>query len=228
LKGHSYGFSEEAECKINHFQQLGWKVVFDLTFQGEHFSEIELPLIGAHNVLNAAATFALGLKLDIQEVTLRKAFASFPGVGRRIEKKGSVKGIEVYDDYAHHPTEIFATLRAIKLAIHCNRLIVVFQPHRYTRTRNCLEEFGEAFAHADVVIVTDIYSAREEPIPGIHPELIQEGIKKIKGVPTEYVKREFLPTFLSSYLKQGDLLLTMGAGDITQVGPLVLDELRKQ
>lgn len=227
LKGHSYGFSEKAECKINHFQQLGWQVVFDLSFQQQRFREIELPLIGAHNVLNAAAVFGLGLKLDIQESILRKAFASFPGINRRVEKKGSARGVEVYDDYAHHPTEIFSTIRAIKYATHCSRLIVVFQPHRYTRTRDCLEEFSEAFEHADAVIVTDIYSAQEPPIPGIDPELIREGIKKAKPIPTEYVKRDLLPTFLSAYLKQGDILLTMGAGDITQIGPLVLDELKK-
>lgn len=226
LAGHSYGFSEAAELTINHFHQTGWQVVFDITFQRHRFTEIELPLIGAHNVLNAAAVFGLGLKLDIQESVLRKAFSSFPGVGRRLERKGSTRGIEVFDDYAHHPTEIFATLRALKLATRCNRLIVAFQPHRYTRVRDCLEEFAQAFEGADVVIVTDIYSACEPPIPGIDAEKIREKI--IKAIPTEYVKREQLPSFLSSYLKQGDVLLTMGAGDITQVGPLVLDKLQNQ
>lgn len=225
LAGHSYGFSAAAQLTINHFHQIGWQVVFDITFQERHFKEIELPLIGAHNVLNAAAVFGLGLKLDVQESILRRAFISFPGVGRRLEKKGEAKGIEIYDDYAHHPTEIFATLRALKLATRCNRLIVAFQPHRYSRVRDCLEEFGRAFSHADAVIVTDIYSARETPIPGINAEKICEKI--VKTIPTEYVKREQLPSFLSAYLQRGDLLVTMGAGDITQVGPLVLDKLQK-
>lgn len=227
LEGHSYGFSDEADLRIDNFQQLGWKVFFDATFQGRSFREIELPLIGAHNVLNAAAVFGMGLKLDIDEAMIRKAIASFPGVGRRAEKKGSVNQIDIYDDYAHHPTEIFATLRALKTATHCQRLVVAFQPHRFTRTRDCLEEFSEAFEFADAVIVTDIYSARELPIPGINAELVLQGIKKIKPMPTEYVKRDVLPQFLCSYLKPGDLLVTMGAGDITQVGPLVLESLKK-
>lgn len=227
LEGHSYGFSEDAHLKIESFQQLGWKIVFDVTFQGRHFSEIELPLIGAHNVLNAAAVLGLGLKLDINEAVIRKAFSSFPGVGRRVEKKGSIGKIEIYDDYAHHPTEIFATLRALKTATHCQRLVVAFQPHRYTRTRDCMEEFPGAFEYADAVIITDIYSARETPIPGISAQSVLEGIQKTKKSGAEYVKREALSQFLSSYLKPGDLLVTMGAGDITQVGPAVLEALKK-
>ncbi len=225
LDGYSYGFSDEADLKVDNFQQLGWKMVFDLTFQDNHYSEIEIPLIGAHNVLNAAAVFGMGLQLNIEEELLRSALSTFTGVGRRVEKKGNCGEIEVYDDYAHHPTEIFATLRALKTATHPRRLVVAFQPHRYTRTRDCLEEFSEAFEYADSVIITDIYAAREPPIPGITAQLIQKGVKKHRPQ-TEYVDRASLPKFLGGYLKPGDILITMGAGDITNVGPLVLEELK--
>lgn len=227
LEGHSYGFSEEADLKIDNFQQLGWKIHFDLAFQGRVYRDIELPLIGAHNVLNASAVFGMGIKLDLPEETIRRGLASFQGVGRRMEKKGQIGQIDIYDDYAHHPTEIFATLRALKTATHCRRLVVAFQPHRFSRTRDCLEEFSGSFEYADAVIVTDIYAAQEDPIPGVSGELVLQRIKKSKTGPVEFVKREALPQFLSAFLQPGDLLLTMGAGDITQVGPAVLSALKQ-
>ncbi len=169
LNGFSYGFGEKNDLQIENYRQEGWRNIFDISFEGNEYTEIEIPLVGGHNVLNAAAVFGLGVKIDIPETEIRKAFACFEGVNRRAELKGECRGIAVFDDYAHHPTEIFATLRAIKQAIGHRRLIAAFQPHRYTRTQDCLHEFGPAFERADVLIVTDIYAAREDPIEGIHP-----------------------------------------------------------
>ncbi len=130
IEGYSYGFCENADLVIENFQQKGWKMTFDLSFESQRYRNVEIPLIGAHNVLNAAAVFGLGTKLDIKETTLREGLKTFQGIGRRVERKGAVSGIEIYDDYAHHPTEIFATLRALRLATHGKRIVVAFQPQQ--------------------------------------------------------------------------------------------------
>ena len=226
LDGYSYGFNEHADLVIDNFQQIKWKMSFDLTFRGKHYRNLEIPLIGAHNVLNSAAAFGLGTKLDVPETALRQGLSTFKGIGRRVEKKGEVSNIEIYDDYAHHPTEIFATLRAIRSATHGKRIVVAFQPHRYSRTQFCLDDYADAFEYADEVIVTDIYAAREEPIPEITPERICERMKAGGYGATQFVNRDNLTQYLSQFLKPGDVLITMGAGDITTVGPAVLNQLR--
>lgn len=225
LKGFSYGFDDQNDLYIKNFQQIGWKMCFDLRFEGVEFTEIEIPLIGAHNVLNAAAVFGLGIKLNISEKKIRKAFLNFKGVNRRTEFKGEHRSISILDDYAHHPTEIFATLHAIKHAIGQRRLVVAFQPHRYTRTRDCLHEFGPALMPADQLILTDIYAAREEPIIGISIDILLEKIRKHQ-TDTLYIPRPQLSLFLAQFLQPYDTLVTMGAGDITQIGPEVLKLLK--
>lgn len=227
LKGYSYGFSEGADLLIENFRQVHWHMIFDLTFEGKKYQEIQIPLIGAHNVLNAAAVFGLGRKLDLTEEQIRKGLVSFPGVGRRLEKKGEIKTIDIYDDYAHHPTEIFATLRALKNATHGKRIVLAFQPHRYTRTKCCLDDFADAFEYADEVVITEVYGAHETPLPELTPEKILSRIKEGGYRSIQFVEREKLPQFLSQFLKPKDVLITMGAGDITAVGPAVLAELEK-
>lgn len=227
LEGYSYGFSEGADLFIENFRQVHWHMIFDLTFLGKHYQNIQIPLIGAHNVLNASAVFGLGLKLGLTEDQLRKGLASFPGVGRRLEKKGAFGTIDIYDDYAHHPTEIFATLRAIKNASHGKRIVLAFQPHRYTRTKCCLDDFADAFEYADEVVLTEVYGSHETPIPELTPEKILNRIKEGGYGSIQFVERANLPRFLSKFLKPKDILITMGAGDITAVGPAVLSELEK-
>lgn len=224
-KGFSYGFDEANDLQIENFFQKGWKTFFDLSFQGKHYREVEIPLIGAHNVLNTASVFGLGLKLEIPEEKMRNAFACFKGVNRRAEFKGEKGGIAIFDDYGHHPTEIFATLRAMKQAIGHRKLIACFQPHRYSRTRDCLHEFGPAFESADQLILTDIYSAREAPIEGIDIQLLLKEMKKTTSLDVRYVPRDALASFLANHLQKEEVLVTMGAGDITQVGPEVLQLL---
>ena len=219
LKGHSYGFEDNNDLQVENFRQSGWKNIFDLSFDGVEYSGIEIPLVGAHNVLNAAAVFGMGIKVKIPEEKIRKAFSTFKGVNRRAELKGECKSISILDDYAHHPTEIFATLHAIKNAIGHRRLIAAFQPHRYTRTRDCLHEFGPAFMPADLIVLTDIYAAREEAIDGVSTQILLEKIKDSTALDVRYVARPQLTGFLAGLLKPDDVLVTMGAGDITKVGP---------
>ncbi len=224
LDGYSYGFDAKADLVVDSFSQKGWEMHFDLSFKGKHYRDFVLPLIGAHNVLNAAAVFGLGRNLDIDEDVLRKGFASFHGIGRRLEKKGSWKEIDIYDDYAHHPTEIFSTLRAMKGATKGKRVIVAYQPHRFSRTQYCLDDYADAFHHADAVVFTDIFAASEKPIPGITSDRVVERIKQSGDPHVRFVAREKLTGFLSDFLQPGDVLITMGAGDITKVGPLLLKE----
>jgi UDP-N-acetylmuramate--alanine ligase len=224
-KGYSYGFDEKNDLYIQNFCQDGWKNIFDIRFKGKEYAEIEIPLVGAHNVLNAAAVFGLGIKIQIPEDKIRKAFSSFKGISRRSEFKGEKKGISIFDDYGHHPTEIFATLRGIKHATPHRRLIAAFQPHRYSRTRDCLHEFGPAFLHADQLILTDIYAAGETPIYGITSQTLLEAIKESSTLDVLYVPRSKLSQFLADHLQPEDVLVTMGAGDITKVGPEVLQLL---
>lgn len=226
LEGLSYGFGEKADLHVSSYQQRGWKNYFDINFMGKSYADIELPLIGGYNVLNAASVFGLALTLGLKEEAIRRALSTFVGVGRRVEKKGEIGTITIYDDYAHHPTEIFATLRAIKNAVGTRRLVVVFQPHRYTRTRDCIDQFPQAFDEADILLLTDIYSAREQPIPGITTEFLLSKIQEKYAREVFYSPRDQLVKTVASQLKNDDVLVTMGAGDVTKVGSEVIDWLR--
>lgn len=226
IKGVSYGFDEEAELQVTSYRQEAWKNVFDIHFDGRDFADIEIPLIGGHNVLNAAAVFGLSLRLKVNEQAIRSALKSFEGVGRRAEKKGEYKGVAIYDDYAHHPTEIFATLRAIKTAIGDKRLVVAFQPHRYTRTKDCMDLFPEAFEHADLVLLTDIYAAGEKPLPGVNIESLLKKLQNRCSAEICYHSRPELAHFVSTLLRPKDVFVTMGAGDITKLGPELLEQLK--
>jgi UDP-N-acetylmuramate--alanine ligase len=221
LPGINYGFVKKADLFIENYVQRGWTTFFDFRFQGREYREVQLPLIGGHNVLNAAAVFGLALSLGLHEKMIRQALISFQGISRRMEKKAEVKEIAIYDDYAHHPTEIFATLRAARAAVGKKRLIVVFQPHRYTRTRDCLHQFS-VFHEADQLILTDIYAAGENPIEGISSEILLKKIQPLHPSPACYVPRTDLAPFLFRFLQPKDILLTMGAGDITQLSKELL------
>ncbi|HEY2810314.1 MAG TPA: UDP-N-acetylmuramate--L-alanine ligase [Rhabdochlamydiaceae bacterium] len=226
-QGINYGFGEGNAMRILNFRQNGWKTLFELAFDGKKYADVEIPLVGGHNVLNATAVWGMSLRINIPEEKIRSAFASFKGISRRADFKGECKSISAYDDYAHHPTEIFATLRAIKHAIPHRRLIVAFQPHRFTRTRDCFTEFGAAFASADLLILTDIFSAGEKPIEGVTTHGLLQKIQQNCKTEVRYSPRANLPLFLLSILQKNDVLVTMGAGDITKVGPEVLAQLKE-
>jgi UDP-N-acetylmuramate--alanine ligase len=174
---------------------------------------------GRHNALNATAAVAVAHQLDVSAEKIAEGLRHFRGVDRRFQQKGQARGITVVDDYGHHPTEIRATLAAAREFAR-GRIHVVFQPHRYTRTRDLLDEFGAAFLDADTVVVLPIYAASEEPLPGITAELLAE---RIKGP-----RVQFAPDFSAAIAaateaaREGDLILTLGAGSVSQLGPQIL------
>ncbi len=183
----------------------------------------ELHVPGRHNVLNATAAVAIAHQLDVAPEKIIAGLDAFRGVDRRFQVKGCVHGITVVDDYGHHPTEIRATLRAAR-DCHYARVHVIFQPHRYTRTRDLLSEFATAFVDADSVQVLDIYAASEEPIPGVDAQSLvaaaaQPGIEYAPGF-TEAIAR------VLELARSGDVILTLGAGSVAQAAPLVLEQLR--
>jgi UDP-N-acetylmuramate--alanine ligase len=225
LQGISYGFHEQADLRILSYEQNAWKLSFTFKFKNTVYENIELPLIGLHNVLNSSAVFGLSLQIGIEQKKIREAFQTFRGIGRRAEKKGEHGSIEIYDDYGHHPTEILATLSALKAAVKKRRLIVAFQPHRFTRTRDCWELFPEVFNSADELVITDIYSAGEQPIEGVTTNAFFQKLCAKKALSPHYFPRQKLALGLCSMLQDGDVLVTMGAGDITKVGPEVLNIL---
>jgi UDP-N-acetylmuramate--alanine ligase len=182
-------------------------VEFDV--DGESY---ELPLFGRHNALNGVAVVHLGRLLGLCPATIRAAFLCFPGTKRRLEYKGSRQGVDVYDDYGHHPTEIQATIRAIRGKAKERRLVVLFQPHRYTRTRDLFTEFTTAFEEADLVCITDIYAAGETPIEGVSGEALAKNVRKSL----------YLKDLRDAPLQVHDVVLTIGAGSVTDVGPELL------
>lgn len=221
--GVSYGFSTHCDLRIEAHRQEGWRLIFDLTFEGRAYTAIEVPMIGAYNVLNAAAVFGLCLRLGLSPEEIRTSFSSFRGVCRRVEQKGIYQQAVLFDDYAHHPTEILSTLGALKKCVNGGRLVVAFQPHRYTRTQACLEQFGAAFAPADEVIITEIYAAGEDPLEGMDKMTLYRRVMQERPHGVHYSTRSDLSQFLASFLKPNDLFVTMGAGDITKVGPELLE-----
>lgn len=225
LGGLSYGFSSFADLHIDDVSYLGWKTRFSFSFKGLKYKDIEIPLVGVHNVLNASAVIGLCLQLAIDKDQIFSGLATFAGAGRRCEKKGEKAGILVYDDYGHHPTEIYTTLKAIKTAGEGRRVVALVQPHRFSRTKDCFSSFGGSLTPADLVLLTDVYGAGEKPIPGIdgqslYKEIVSQGYEMCRYVPEEKLIEETL-----SVLKPGDIVVTMGAGDVTKIGQVLLERL---
>jgi len=212
-------------CNINLQER---KVSFDFYCRDRLLaSPVTLSVPGRHNVSNAAGALALTAALGLDPAACAPALKDFSGVGRRFEVIGTVNGITVIDDYAHHPTEIRATLEAARPG--CKRLICVFQPHRYTRTAWFLEEFSLAFEQADLLLLHSVYSAGEVPIPGATSEVLAEQIRKNSNIPVFYSDHLFmLEEQALAIARPGDLIITMGAGDITRVAPGIVERLRKK
>jgi UDP-N-acetylmuramate--alanine ligase len=199
---------------------------FTARYGGQDLGEFTLHVPGAHNVLNATAAIAVGVGLDISIDFIRIALDQFRGVDRRFQLRGRVGGVSVIDDYGHHPTEIKATLAAAR---QCGfgKIHVIFQPHRYTRTRDLMEEFTAAFADADSLFVLDIYAASEPPIEGITADVLARRIRDNSSRPVEYV-RSFADAVAAATAAahDGDMLLTLGAGSVSQLGPMLLEKLK--
>ena len=211
----SYGLSDQADLVIRQVELRGLASEFRLAFRGDDLGAFQLTASpGIHNVRNAAAAAAVGLYLNIPADSIREGLEKFTGVGRRFEVKGAVNGVTLIDDYGHHPTEIRATLEAAR-ACHHNRLLVLFQPHRYTRTQHLWDDFLHAFDLADVLVLTDIYAASETPIPGITGEALAEAIRAAghKSVVFCSSMQEGIEYLLHAS-RPGDAVLTIGAGNV--------------
>ncbi len=223
-RGFSYGFSARSALRISGLQQTERGLSFHCTFLGKLYERIEVPLCGRHNALNSAAVFGLGLQLGIEEDRLRLGLRTFPGVKRRLEWKGRAHKVDIFDDYGHHPAEIRATLRALRERIREKRLIVVFQPHRYTRLRDLFSAFSQSFEEADLIVLTQVYSASEAPIEGYSAESLLIEMQKSWGEKIHFALRSELEDQVISLMQPLDVVLTLGAGDITDASELILQK----
>jgi len=221
----TYGLNPQADIQATDIRHKDDTSSFMLVRHGSELGQLSIPVPGKHNVQNALAAIAVGLELGVPFESVKAGIEKFAGVYRRWEKKGTVGGITLYDDYAHHPTECRATLSGVKAGWR-RRVVCVFQPHLYSRTRDFYEEFGKSFLLSDVLIVTDVYPAREEPIQGITGEIIINAAKKFGHKCTHYVPdKKDIPSFLKSIVKKGDIVITMGAGDIWKYGEEFLTQM---
>lgn len=222
----TYGLSPDADLQAKNLKRGFMSVSFEALMAGENLGVFVLPVPGEHNVLNALASIAVALELQIDAEKVREALKGFGGISRRLEFKGEAGGIRVFDDYGHHPTEIRATLKALRESLNSGRLFVVFQPHRYTRTRDLFGEFTVSFDDADDLVMMDIYPAGEPPINGITTEALVNAMKKA-GV--SHIKgKEEVARVVASRVRRGDVVLTLGAGDVWEVGEKILRGLEKR
>ena len=225
----TYGLSSQADIRATNIRLAGNCTSFIAHYKGYRMGEVSFGMPGAHNVLNALACIAVAMELDIPFPRIQEGFAQFGGVGRRFQIKGEVKDIMVVDDYGHHPAEIRATLAAAKNGWPERRLVVAFQPHRYSRTKELFDEFVTAFYDADLLVVTDIYAASEQPIEGVTAEALAGAIRRHGQKDVTFIAdREAIPDHLAGIVRSGDIVLTLGAGNIWQGGEALLEKLREQ
>ncbi|MGD8541039.1 MAG: UDP-N-acetylmuramate--L-alanine ligase, partial [Desulfobacteraceae bacterium] len=225
----TYGLTPQADLQAREVTFEGLRSRYSVYRQGERLGEIALSLPGLHNVYNSLASIAVGLELDIPLATIAAALNEIEGVQRRLEIKGESGGITVVDDYGHHPTEIKATLAAMRQSWPGRRVVAVFQPHRYSRTRALFGEFTRAFYQTDLLVVLPIYPAGEDPLPGVAAEGLAEAIAAHGHREVIYQESpEAAVAFLGGQLQAGDLLLTLGAGDVWKLGEHLLAVLAKR
>jgi len=220
----TYGMSAQADISahdINYDNSFGSS--FAVLRGVDVLGKVTLRVPGKHNVYNSLAAIAVGLELDVPFDTNAHALSEFTGADRRFQFKGEEGGVTVVDDYGHHPTEVKATLAAAKIGAPNRRIVVLFQPHRYTRTNDLMDEFASAFNNADVLFVTDIYAASEPPIEGVTGEVLTGRIKSYGHKNAEYVGAvENAAAILSDHVREGDLVITLGAGSVNRVGDQLL------
>ncbi len=222
----TYGLNGQADLQAVDIVHKQNATSFLVVREGQDLGKVQLQIPGKHNVQNALAAVAVGLELNVPFEKVKAGVEKFTGVFRRWEVKAEVDDIPVVDDYAHHPTEIKATLSGAKAGWR-RRIICVFQPHLYSRTRDFYEEFGRAFFNADILVVTDVYPAREEPIQGISGELIANAAKEFGHKNVHYVPdKKNVPDFLMKIKHKGDIIITMGAGDIWRYGEEFIKKLK--
>lgn len=226
---YTYGESAEADFRLRVLRPEGdCHAMFEVNTRGLVLGPFPLHVPGRHNVLNATAAVAIGVQLGVAPDKIAAGLASFRGVDRRFQTRGKIHGVTVVDDYGHHPTEIRATLQAARECSY-NRVLVLFQPHRYTRTRDLLDEFATAFGDADALQVLDIYAASEEPIEGVSGEVLAQRIRESAGGRVTYApSMEEAIERLAHDARPGDLVLTLGAGSVWQAGLMLLERLGRE
>jgi len=222
----TYGMAAQADLVAANPETQGFTSTYEVVYHGDKLGKIRLQVPGRHSIYNSLAALAVGLDLEVPFETIAQHLSEFQGADRRFQIKGAVAGITVVDDYGHHPTEIRATLDGARDGWN-GRIVVVFQPHRYTRVRDLREEFECSFYQADVLLVTDIYPAGEAPLEGVDADSLAQGIISHGHRDVVRVSRvEDVPTALRERVRPGDLVITLGAGDVTGVGDRLLEQLR--
>ncbi len=224
----SYGIEHDAHYMARNIRTQGAVTTYDVYHQEELLGTLKLNVPGRHNVANSLAAVIVGVTVGLTFAQIAEGLSYFQGAKRRFQTKARIKGVWIIDDYAHHPTEITTTLLAARQT-EPKRLICVFQPHRYSRTQFLREEFGRAFTPTDTLVLTDIYAAGEEPIPGITGEVLKEEIEKQTGMQVVYIAdKDKVARYLQQIVEPGDLVMTMGAGNIYCVGEKLVELLMEK
>jgi UDP-N-acetylmuramate--alanine ligase len=222
----TYGFSPHADFRAVDLSFAGLRTRFTAVARGKTLGPVELALPGRHNVLNSLAVLAVADFLGVSFDVYKAALSAFTGIGRRFSVKGTAGGVMIVDDYGHHPAEVMATLAGARAGLPERRLVVAFQPHRYTRTRDLMSEFARAFNEAEVVLVSDIYGAGEEPIDGVSSARLVEEMRAVGHRGAVHIgERAKVASAALTHLRSGDVFLTLGAGDIWAAGEEVLRTL---
>jgi len=221
----TYGVSPQADWRADNVRLAAFESKFVVSHRGQTLGEVTLRMVGAHNVLNALACCAVAHELGIPFAATTEALGQFQGVQRRFTVRGERNGVTVVDDYGHHPAEIKATLAGARASFPHRRIVCAFQPHRYTRTRDLMGDFATAFNDADALVLTEIYAAGEDPIPGISGARLHEAVKACGHRDAVFVERTALASTLRERIREGDLVLTLGAGDITHAAEELLELL---
>ncbi|MFC1517868.1 UDP-N-acetylmuramate--L-alanine ligase [Candidatus Margulisiibacteriota bacterium] len=222
----TYGLEADMDLRPGNIRLREHGSKFTVFYKDKQLGEVELSIPGTHNILNALSIIACGFEAGLSFAQISVNLKSFTGTKRRFNLIGDVQNVLIFDDYGHHPTEIAATLEAAKHSWQDRRLICIFQPHRYTRTMFLAHEFAQCFQHADIVILTDIYAAYEKPIPGITTDAIVKLMKE--KTPVYIPKKEEISNYIAEHAQSGDLIITMGAGDIHIVAKEILSRLKQR
>jgi UDP-N-acetylmuramate--alanine ligase len=226
----TYGLSAQADISAHGIRfNGGFGSSFSVWRGSDVIGDVTLRVPGLHNVYNSLAAIAVGLELEVAFAQITQALGEFTGAERRFQNKGEENGVMVVDDYGHHPTEIKATLAAAKIGSSGRRMVVLFQPHRYSRTKDLMDEFARSFNNADVLLVTDIYAASEDPIEGITAEALTDAIKRYGHKSARYIGTlDGAAEVLGQQVRSGDLVITLGAGPVYRAGEQLLELLKGQ
>ena len=222
----TYGINKQARYRAENIRTEGVRTSFDLVVDGQDNGLVVIHLPGEHNVRNALAVIAASQQLDLPVSVIKQALEEFKGVYRRFEFKGEARGVQIVDDYGHHPSEIRASLLAAQAAFPDNRIVAVFQPHRYSRVKHHFEQFAASFHDADLLVVTEIYAASEKPLPGVSGQALYEAIVQHGHRYASYeADLNAIAPRLAEVVRPGDMVITFGAGDVNKVGMQLLDLL---